>query len=105
MDAAIFAPVRWCTARPVQRANSQEQPMMQQLKRLFQEPMPLRYHALRFVDRWFDFLKYPSKLDYHTIERPWYGHPLLQAAQLAHTLGHANISAIEFGVAGGNGLL
>ena len=79
--------------------------MMQQLKRLFQEPMPLRYHALRFVDRWFDLLKYPSKLDYHTIERPWYGHPLLQAAQLAHTLGHANISAIEFGVAGGNGLL
>jgi hypothetical protein len=67
--------------------------------------IPLRYHVVRFFDRCLDFLPYPLKLDFNTIERPWYGHCLLHAAKLARKLGHRQISAIEFGVAGGNGLL
>jgi hypothetical protein len=45
------------------------------------------------------------RLKYGTIERANYGHCLLQAAYLARKLGHACISAIEFGVAGGNGIV
>jgi hypothetical protein len=37
--------------------------------------------------------------------RPYYGHCMLQAARLARQLGYPRLSAIEFGVAGGNGLL
>jgi len=43
-------------------------------------------------------------LDTQAIERPHYAYCMLSAAVLAKRLGHASISAIEFGVAGGNGL-
>jgi hypothetical protein len=79
--------------------------MFKRVRRLFKEPVPLRFHVLRFLDRRLNFLGYPSKLDYNIIERPWYGHCLLHAAYLARRLGHPRISAIEFGVAGGNGLV
>ena len=79
--------------------------MFSKLRRIFRKGTPLRYHLLRFLDQRLNFLQYPGKLHYNTIERPWYGHCLLHAARLAHKLGHKRISAIEFGVAGGNGLL
>jgi hypothetical protein len=79
--------------------------MFNRLRQLFRVAIPWRYHFLRFVDRRLDLLPYPLKLNYNTIERPWYGHPLLHAAKLARKLGYKQISAIEFGVAGGNGLL
>jgi hypothetical protein len=69
------------------------------------EPIPARFIALRVLDRKFDFLSYPQKLRWQTVERRQYGYPLLQAARLARKLGHPRITAIEFGVAGGNGLL
>lgn len=80
-------------------------PMMNRLRRLVEQPEPLRFLLLRFLDRRFDFLSYPHKLSFGTIERPHYGHCLLKAAELGAKLGHQRISAIEFGVAGGNGLL
>lgn len=43
-------------------------------------------------------------LDTQVIERPHYAYCMLNAALLARRLGHTEISAIEFGVAGGNGL-
>ena len=79
--------------------------MFSRVRRIFREATPLRYHLLRCLDQRLNFLQYPAKLYYNTIERPWYGHCLLHAAQLARKLGHKRISAIEFGVAGGNGLL
>ncbi len=79
--------------------------MFNGVRRLFREATPLRYHMLRFLDHRLDFLQYPAKLYYSTIERAWYGHCLLHAAQLARKLGYERISAIEFGVAGGDGLL
>src|SRR5579862_5305691 len=79
--------------------------MINSLRSLMKEPLPLRFSVLRWLDRRLDFLKYRTKLDLNAIERPHYGHCLLQAASLARTLGHRRISAIEFGVAGGNGLV
>ena len=43
-------------------------------------------------------------LDTQAIERPNYAYCMLHAAHLAKKLGLSSISAIEFGVAGGNGL-
>ncbi|HEY0282550.1 MAG TPA: hypothetical protein VGC27_08005, partial [Rhizomicrobium sp.] len=40
-----------------------------------------------------------------SVDRAWYGYPLLHSAWAARKLGHKRISAIEFGVAGGNGLV
>lgn len=79
--------------------------MINSFRSLMKEPFPLRFSLLRWLDRRLDFLKYRAKLDFNAIERPHYGHCLLQAALLARTLGHRRISAIEFGVAGGNGLV
>jgi hypothetical protein len=46
-----------------------------------------------------------SKLDYDLFERPHYAYCLASAARLARQLGRTRISALEFGVAGGRGLL
>lgn len=79
--------------------------MIRRASRLIDEPWPLRFLLLRFLDRRFDFLSYPAKLNLGVVDRPQYGHCLLKAAELARKLGHRRISAIEFGVAGGSGLL
>ena len=60
---------------------------------------------MRMLDRKLGFLGYRAKLNYRSIDRSHYGHCLLQAALLARKLGHEALSAIEFGVAGGNGLV
>src|SRR5262245_13456792 len=46
-----------------------------------------------------------TRLDYDIFPRPHYTYCLFQAALLAQRLGIERISVIEFGVAGGNGLL
>lgn len=53
-----------------------------------------------------NIFKYHPRLliDAQAIERPHYAYCMLAAASLAKRLGKARISAIEFGVAGGNGL-
>lgn len=42
---------------------------------------------------------------WNLVERPHYAFGLLRAAQEAKSLGHSGVTAVEFGVAGGNGLL
>jgi hypothetical protein len=77
-----------------------------QRKLFSQDPIPARYVILRALDRRFGIVKaYQRKLDYGTIERAHYGHCMLQSAMLARKLGHSRISCIEFGVAGGAGLV
>lgn len=44
------------------------------------------------------------KLDMQVVRRPHYAWCMVKAAELGRLLGHDRISAIEFGVAGGNGL-
>jgi hypothetical protein len=71
-----------------------------------QDPIPARYLLIRALDRRFGIVKtYQRKLDYGTIDRAHYGHCMLQSAMLARKLGHSRISCIEFGVAGGAGLV
>jgi hypothetical protein len=73
---------------------------------LFGEPIPMHFRVLRALDQRFGFLKnYRRKLDHGMIERAHYGHCMLHAAMLARKLGHQRIASIEFGVAGGNGLV
>lgn len=74
------------------------------LRRLLKEPAPVRFLILRLVDRLNRFA-HSAKLQQHNISRPHYRHCLYKAALLARKLGHSRMSAIEFGVAGGNGLL
>ena len=69
------------------------------------EPAPTRFLVLRALDTVFNFLSYDAKLRVRSVTRSQYGFGLLQAGRLATKLGIPKISAIEFGVAGGNGLL
>jgi hypothetical protein len=50
-------------------------------------------------------LFFELRLEIDALDRPYYGYGLLQAAREAKALGLDRISAIEFGVAGGNGLV
>ena len=69
------------------------------------EPTPTRLVVLRALDSVFNFLSYEAKLRVRSITRSQYGFGLLHAGRLAARLGIPRISALEFGVAGGNGLL
>lgn len=79
--------------------------LAQKIWNVVAEPVPLRLQVLRILDMGLNFLSYPAKIHYRSIDRPHFGHCLLHAAKLARRLGHRRISAIEFGVAGGNGLV
>jgi len=46
-----------------------------------------------------------DRIEAGAVDRPHYAYCLLSAARLAKRLGHRRLSAIEFGVAGGRGLL
>lgn len=69
------------------------------------EPVPMRFLMLRAVDAVSHCLSYEAQLRLRSITRSQYGFGLLQASRLAARIGIPRISAIEFGVAGGNGLL
>ena len=47
----------------------------------------------------------PNSLELGLVERPHYAYGLIRAASQAKTLGFSEFTAIEFGVAGGNGLI
>jgi hypothetical protein len=61
----------------------------------------------RFLRQWAvrNFGDYPTKLRHGAIPRANYGYCLYNGAKLAKCLGYPRMTAIEFGVAGGNGLL
>jgi hypothetical protein len=75
------------------------------LQGLLVSPLSMRVRIARRLDRKLSFLSYENKLRVGSIDRPDYGWPLLQGARLAEKLSYPAISAIEFGVAGGNGLV
>ena len=78
--------------------------MLSTLKNLLLDPHPLRTLTLSLAKRAnlgsFDFKLYNG-----LHERPNYAHILTEGALLAKQLGLKRVSAFEFGVAGGNGLL
>src|ERR1700749_5254524 len=74
------------------------------LKSVVLDPYPLRTIALR-LGRKFNLGSYLYRLENGVVARPHYGYCVYQGALLAKKLGHRRVSVIEFGVAGGRGLL
>lgn len=68
-------------------------------------PVPLRAVLMRKLLTRFPVGSYLSRLAGGAVERPWYGFCLYQAALEAKLLGHSSVTAVELGVAGGNGLI
>jgi hypothetical protein len=79
--------------------------MLVNFRAALREPVPLRFLVMRWLDRRFGLFSYLTSLELGSVDRAWYGYPLLHSAWVARKLGYARISAIEFGVAGGNGLV
>ena len=59
----------------------------------------------RFPRSWLRALTYKSLVESEVVQYPYYGYCMYNAARLAGRLGHKVVTAIEFGVAGGNGLI
>jgi hypothetical protein len=68
-------------------------------------PLPLRIALLKSVLRRMTWISYAKRLELDALTRPSYGFCIYHAALLAKALGHGAISVLEFGVAGGNGLV
>lgn len=65
---------------------------------------PLRRRLAKFISK-HELGDYAFRLSIGAVDRPHYAHILFNAARLATRLGYPRISALEYGVAGGNGLL
>ncbi|HSS20304.1 MAG TPA: hypothetical protein VLL54_09525 [Pyrinomonadaceae bacterium] len=74
------------------------------MKGLINDPYPLRTFALR-CKRKLNVGTYAERLHDGNVDRPHYGYCLYQGAALGKKLGLGRISVLEFGVAGGRGLL
>jgi len=59
----------------------------------------------RLPQSWKRAVSYKVLVDASVVDRPYYGYCMYNAARLGAWLGYKTISAIEFGVAGGNGLV
>lgn len=68
-------------------------------------PLPLRVAAARILLRRMPWVSHEKKIKYGAVDRPHYGHCIYQSGLLAKRLGLDKISILEFGVAGGNGLV
>jgi len=68
--------------------------------------LPLHFRLIRKIRMKKNHKRsFKEKMDYDEIERPNYAYCMYNAAILAKQLGYSKISVIEFGVAGGKGLL
>jgi hypothetical protein len=72
--------------------------------RLFNEPFPVR-KVLQVAVRKLGIGSYPFRCNIGAVIRPNYAYLVYQAAKLAARLGESRVSVLEFGVAGGAGLL
>jgi hypothetical protein len=79
--------------------------MRQTLLKALGRPIPLRVVVARKLIKQFSLFSYPERLDIGAVERPHYGHCIYEAAKLAARLGYPEMSVVEFGCGGGNGLL
>lgn len=68
-------------------------------------PVPLRTLAVRKLLRKLPIGSYEGRLHAGAVHRPSYGWCLYYAARQAKALGYSAITAVELGVAGGNGLV
>ena len=66
---------------------------------------PLRIAMLRRFLREFPFTPYSYRASIDAVVRPQYAYCIIEAAKMAKDMGLEKFSIIEFGVAGGNGLV
>ena len=71
----------------------------------FAQPVPLRTWIVRKLVRSFPIGSYEARLRAGAVDRPWYAWCMYYAAIEAKTIGYKAITAIEFGVASGSGLV
>ena len=69
--------------------------------------LPIRKNFVNIAEKFFfkKFIPYEIRLNYDMVTRPWYGYSIFHAAKIAKALEYKSMSIIEFGVAGGNGLI
>jgi hypothetical protein len=60
---------------------------------------------VRFLLRRFSVGSFEFRLALDAVDRPWYAYGIYEATQLAKRLGVSSIRILEFGVAGGDGLV
>jgi hypothetical protein len=68
-------------------------------------PVPLRSILLRALLKKWPIGSYRTRLEISAVQRAHYGWCVYHAAEEAKALGHKAITVVEFGVAGGNGLV
>lgn len=78
--------------------------MKKNLRELILDPHPLRTMATKVIKK-YKMGSYEERLRIGAVDRPHYGYCVYSAAALAKKLGYRRISVLEFGVAGGNGLV
>ena len=72
--------------------------------KIYLHPSPVRYLLGKLVGR-LHLFSYETRVRLNAEVRPHYAYCILHAARLAKSLGHDRMSVIEFGVAGGVGLV
>ncbi len=80
-------------------------PISYHIKKLFLSPLPIRIYLLQNLMRKFKLATFEQRLKYDALLYPAYAYGMYCAALQAKSLGLKKISAIEFGVATGNGLI
>src|SRR6266508_176679 len=78
--------------------------MSYMIAKAFNLPCPVRTGIARLAKA-VGFGSYPFRVSIGAVERPHYAYLLLSAAQLAHRLRQERVSIVEYGVAGGRGLI
>ena len=78
--------------------------MIRKLQALILDPYPLRTGAIKVIKK-YKIGSYEQRLTIGAVDRPHYGYCVYNAAALAKKLGYRQISVLEFGVAGGSGLV
>ena len=79
--------------------------MLNLLTKILFYPHSLRRKFLVSALKRATFIPYSTRVALYAVNRPFYAYALWNAAKLAKSLGHKRVSAIEFGVAWGSGLL
>src|SRR5215212_7949970 len=85
-------------------ASAEPDRVMGRYSKLVLEPFFVR-RAARSAVRRMKLGSFERRLSIGAVTRPHYAYCLFHGAKLAKRLGHHRISVLEFGVAGGNGLV
>jgi len=78
--------------------------MISYIEKVLMDPYPIRTAYITLVKK-LGLFKYEHRVRIGAVERPHYGYCLFQGCMLAKKLGLSRVSVIEFGVAGGSGLV